>query len=65
MIKSITIGDISIDCAKPKRTRDFYAALTGWEKRGAYSCPALAGDNGLCRSSEQRMQLAPMSSMDT
>jgi ribosomal-protein-alanine N-acetyltransferase len=45
--RGITIGDISIDCADPARTRDFYAALTGWEKREAYGCPALVGDNGL------------------
>ncbi|MBZ4665049.1 MAG: GCN5-related N-acetyltransferase [Mahella sp.] len=45
--RGISIGDISIDCADPARTRDFYAALTGWEKREAYGCPALVGDNGL------------------
>lgn len=44
MIKGICIGDISIDCAEPARTRDFYATLTGWEKREAYGCPALIGD---------------------
>ena len=43
----ITIGDISIDCANPTRTRDFYATLTGWQKREAYGCPALVGDSGL------------------
>jgi catechol 2,3-dioxygenase-like lactoylglutathione lyase family enzyme len=47
MIGNLMIGDISIDCATPERTRDFYAALTGWEKREAYDCPALASDNGL------------------
>lgn len=46
-MNSITIGDISIDCANPKRLRDFYAALTGWQKREAYDCPALVGDNAL------------------
>src|ERR1035437_712750 len=48
MIPNITIGDISIDCAEPSRTRDFYSALTGWAKREAFGCPALVGDNGLC-----------------
>lgn len=47
MIKGITIGDISIDCLNPKQTRNFYAKLTGWEKREAYNCPALVADNGL------------------
>lgn len=47
MIKGISIGDISIDCANPERTRDFYAELTGWEKCEAYDCPALTGDGGL------------------
>lgn len=47
MISNVTIGDISIDCAKPRRTRDFYAALTGREKRVAYGYPALVGDGGL------------------
>lgn len=32
MINSLTIGDVSIDCASPEKTRDFYAALTGWEQ---------------------------------
>ncbi|MHB1453411.1 MAG: VOC family protein [Saccharofermentanales bacterium] len=43
----ISIGDISIDCVDPLRTRDFYAKFTGWKKREAYGCPALVGDNGL------------------
>ena len=47
MIKGITIGDISIDCADPMKARDFYAAFTGWENREAYGCPALVGGNGL------------------
>ncbi len=47
MISDITIGDISIDCENPERTRDFYAALTGWEKRVLYGCPALVAGNGL------------------
>lgn len=47
MISNLTIGDISIDCANPVRTRDFYAALFGNEKREAYGCPAIVCDNGL------------------
>jgi catechol 2,3-dioxygenase-like lactoylglutathione lyase family enzyme len=47
MINNLTIGDISIDCAYPQRTRDFYVDLTGWEKREAYGCPALVSGNGL------------------
>jgi hypothetical protein len=47
MINNIIIGDISIDCANPERTRDFYAELTGWEKREAFGCPAVASDDGL------------------
>ena len=47
MIPNLTIGDISIDCADPMRTRDFYAALTNWEKRKAYGCPAIVSENGL------------------
>jgi predicted enzyme related to lactoylglutathione lyase len=47
MINNITIGDISIDCADPARTRDFYASLMGGEKREAYGWPALVCDNGL------------------
>jgi len=47
MINNMTIGDISIDCANPMRTRDFYASLTGWEKREAFSCPVLVSDNDL------------------
>jgi predicted enzyme related to lactoylglutathione lyase len=47
MIKNLTIGDISIDCADPERTRKFYAKLFGWEQRTMYNCPALIADNGL------------------
>ena len=43
----LTIGDLSIDCVNPTRTRDFYVAFTGWEAREAYGCPAIEGDNGL------------------
>jgi Acetyltransferases, including N-acetylases of ribosomal proteins len=45
--REITIGDITIDCTDPIRTRDFYAKLTGWEKCEAYGCSALIGDKGL------------------
>ena len=31
----------------PDLTRDFYHALTGWEKREAYGCPAVVSDSGL------------------
>ena len=34
-------------CANPARTQDFYAALTGWEKRVMYGCPDLIAENGL------------------
>jgi catechol 2,3-dioxygenase-like lactoylglutathione lyase family enzyme len=47
MISKLTIGDISIDCSNPQRTRDFYAALTGWEKQKAYGCHAIVSENGL------------------
>ncbi|MEA4889217.1 MAG: VOC family protein [Clostridiaceae bacterium] len=47
MTREIIIGDLSIDCVNPQRTRDFYIALTGCEKREAYGCPALISDNGL------------------
>jgi catechol 2,3-dioxygenase-like lactoylglutathione lyase family enzyme len=47
MINNMTIGDISIDCADPTRTRDFYANLTGWNKRESYGCPALLSDTYL------------------
>ncbi|GHU35097.1 hypothetical protein FACS1894105_03120 [Clostridia bacterium] len=47
MIKNITIGDISIDCLNPERTRDFYSELFGFEKRTMYNCPAVIADNGL------------------
>ncbi|MHC1695878.1 MAG: VOC family protein [Eubacteriales bacterium] len=47
MINSLSIGDISIDCTYPQRTRDFYAALTGWEKHEAYGCPAIVSENDL------------------
>jgi len=45
--RGVSIGGISIDCANPIKARDFYATFTGWEKREAYGCPALVGDNGL------------------
>ena len=47
MIKGITVGDISIDCREPEKLREFYANLTGWEKRTMYNCPALISEAGL------------------
>lgn len=47
MIDNLTIGDLSIDCKEPEELRNFYAALTGWEPRIMYGCPALIANNGL------------------
>jgi predicted enzyme related to lactoylglutathione lyase len=47
VINNIRIGDISIDCANPSRTRDFYTALASWEKREANVCPAVVSNGGL------------------
>ena len=47
MIDGICIGDISIDCKDPARTREFYAALTGWRQEIRWDCPALITENGL------------------
>jgi predicted enzyme related to lactoylglutathione lyase len=47
MIIGLSIGDISIDCKEPERLRDFYASLTGWDKRSMFDCPALIAENGL------------------
>ncbi|GHV06058.1 glyoxalase/bleomycin resistance/dioxygenase family protein [Clostridia bacterium] len=47
MINNLTIGDLSIDAGNPEKLRGFYAALTGWERRTLYNCPALIADNGL------------------
>jgi len=47
MIPNLIIGDLQIDCANPQRARDFYAALTGWEKTIAWDCPALITGIGL------------------
>ena len=47
MIDGITIGDLSIDCAKPSQTQKFYVALAGWEKCEVYGCPAVVSDGGL------------------
>lgn len=44
---SVSIGDISIDCIHPERTREFYYSLTGWERKTMYGCPALIAENGL------------------
>ncbi|MDD4493647.1 MAG: VOC family protein [Eubacteriales bacterium] len=47
MMNNITIGDLSIDALHPETLRDFYAALMGWEKKTAFSCPAVLSKNGL------------------
>ena len=47
MISKLTIGDISIDCKEPEKLCDFYASLSGWEKRVMYNCPAVIAENGL------------------
>jgi len=47
MLRGISIGDISIDCGDPARTREFYARLTGWSACELYGYPALIGDKGL------------------
>jgi hypothetical protein len=47
VIRNLTIGDISIDCKEPEKLRDFYAELSGWERRILYNCPALIADSGL------------------
>jgi predicted enzyme related to lactoylglutathione lyase len=47
MTENITIGDLSIDAVNPEKLRDFYAALTGWQKKSAFNCPALTTENGL------------------
>ena len=45
-MRGFDLGDISIDCADPVRTRSFYTKLTGWTECELYNCPALIGDNG-------------------
>ena len=47
MSDKISLGDIAVDCKDPGALRDFYADLTGWDKREMYGCPALAATNGL------------------
>ena len=47
MIHNLTIGDLMIDCADAARARDFYSALTGWEKSVAFDCLALKTGNGM------------------
>jgi len=46
VLKSFGIGDISIDCSDPARTREFYAKISGWTQRELYNCPALTDGNG-------------------
>ena len=47
MIKNIIVGDLMIDCANAKLSRDFYADLFGWEKFVAYNCPAVKTVDGM------------------
>lgn len=47
MIQDILIGDLTIDCASAHRAREFYGALTGWEKIIAFDCLALKAPGGL------------------
>jgi len=47
MIKNLSIGGLTIDCADAGRARDFYAGLMGYKKAAAYGRPALIADNGL------------------
>ncbi|HOF99839.1 MAG TPA: VOC family protein [Clostridia bacterium] len=47
MIPNLTIGDLMIDCANAERARNFYANLTGWEKKVAFDCVALKTANGM------------------
>ena len=51
MIPNLTIGDLQIDCADPERARDFYAALTGYEKIASPYGPSLKTPNGMTFSS--------------
>ena len=46
MLQGFNIGDISIDCADPARTREFYAKISGWTECEMYNCPALTNANG-------------------
>lgn len=47
MIQNIIIGNLAIDCTDAQRAREFYAALTGWERIIAYDCLALRAYNGM------------------
>lgn len=47
MIKNLTIGSLTIDCADAGRARDFYARLMEWDRLAACGCPAVKADNGL------------------
>jgi len=47
MIPNLTIGDLMIDCADAERARDFYAALTGYEKIASPYGPSLKTPNGM------------------
>ena len=47
MIRNLTIGDLTIDCASAERARDFYADLMGWEKTTAFGALAVKTDTGM------------------
>jgi hypothetical protein len=47
MIKGILLGNIAVDCAAPERLRNFYAYLTGWERRELWDCHALVDESGM------------------
>jgi hypothetical protein len=47
MINDLTVGDITIDCTDPIRSREFYSKLMDWEQVVAFGCPALRSDSGL------------------
>ncbi|MDR1639095.1 MAG: VOC family protein [Clostridiales bacterium] len=38
----VNIGSIAIDSVNPKKLRDFYAGVTGWEPATFWGSPALA-----------------------
>ena len=47
MIKGVCLGNIAIDCRDAAGLQDFFAQLTGWEKREMYGCPAVIGGRGV------------------
>jgi predicted enzyme related to lactoylglutathione lyase len=46
-MSKLIIGDLSIDCADPKRAQAFYAELMDWEKLTAFGCPAVKTEVGM------------------